>query len=147
MFWPFAYYDLFADVFWPYGYWPYFYDPFWYYGYQDLYACLFWPYGYDDIVGPPPVVGGGAPYGSETYAGRRYAAAPPQGYPSGAPARSTTQAVMGRYSEYCGDDSRDVAGVPVDEMAQAIDPTDEQRVALYAPGDSRLAQLSVRGKS
>jgi hypothetical protein len=130
-------------VFWPYGYWPYFYDPFWYYGYQDLYACLFWPYEYDDIVGPPPIVGGGATYVAETYAGRRYAAAPPQGYPSGAPARSTTQAAIGRYSEYCGDDSRDVAGVPVDEIAQAIDPTDEQRVALNELGNASVQAAQI----
>ena len=143
VFWPFAYYDLFADVFWPYGYWPYFYDPFWYYGYQDLYASLFWPYGYDDIVGPPPVAGGGGTYVAEPYAGRRYAAAPPQGYPPGAAARSTTQAAMGRYSEYCGDDSRDVAGVAVDDIAQAVNPTDEQRVALNELGNASVQAAQI----
>ena len=42
VFWPYAYYDVFASVFWPYAYWPYVYDPFWYYGYPDLYAGIFW---------------------------------------------------------------------------------------------------------
>ena len=155
VFWPYAYYDLFADVFWPYGYWPYFYDPFWYYGYPDLYAGIFWPYGYGDIIAPPVAyggggyVGGGPGYGR--YAGgqpvgRRYAGAPPSGSvanPGGNTAGSTTQAVMGRYSEYCGADSRDVAGVPVDEIQQALNPTDEQRAALDELGNASVqaAQL------
>ena len=155
VFWPYAYYDLFADVFWPYGYWPYFYDPFWYYGYPDLYAGIFWPYGYGDIVGPPYAgggyVSGGPGYGGPGYAGgpsvrRRYASAPPSGSvasPGGNTAGTTTQAVMGRYSEYCGADSRDVAGVPVDEIQQALNPTDEQRAALDELGNASVqaAQL------
>jgi hypothetical protein len=157
VFWPYAYYDLFADVFWPYGYWPYFYDPFWYYGYPDLYAGIFWPYDYGDIIAPPIAYGGGGyvsggpAYGGPGYAGgppvgRRYASAPPTGSvanPGGSTARSTTQAVMGRYSEYCGEDSRDVAGVPVDEIQQALNPTDEQRAALDELGNASVqaAQL------
>ena len=158
VFWPYAYYDLFADVFWPYGYWPYFYDPFWYYGYPDIYAGIFWPYGYGDIIAPPPVayggggyVSGGPAYGGPGYAGgppvgRRYAGAPPSGSvanPGGNTARSTTQAVMGRYSEYCGADSRDVAGVPVDEIQQALNPTDEQRVALDELGNASVQAAQI----
>jgi hypothetical protein len=157
VFWPYAYNDLFADVFWPYGYWPYFYDPFWYYGYSDLYAGIFWPYGYGDIIAPPVAyggggyVGGGPGYGGPRYAGgppvgRRYASAPSSGSvanPGGNTAGSTTQAVMGRYSEYCGADSRDVAGVPVDEIQQALNPTDEQGAALDELGNASVqaAQL------
>ncbi len=158
VFWPYAYYDLFADVFWPYGYWPYFYDPFWYYGYPDIYAGIFWPYGYGDIIAPPPVAYGGGgyvssgpAYGGPGYAGgppvgRRYAGAPPSGSvanPGGNTARSTTQAVMGRYSEYCGADSRDVAGVPVDEIQQALNPTDEQRVALDELGNASVQAAQI----
>ncbi len=153
VFWPYAYYDLFADVFWPYGYWPYFYDPFWYYGYPDLYAGIFWPYGYGDIIGPSYAGGayvssgpGYARYAGGSPVGRRYASAPPSGSvtsPGGNTAGTTTQAVMGRYSEYCGADSRDVAGVPVDEIQQALNPTDEQRAALDELGNASVqaAQL------
>ena len=144
VFWPFAYYDLFADVFWPYGYWPYFYDPFWYYGYPDLYASLFWPYDYNDIIGQPPAAGG--TYPGRTSAGPAYAGASASGYPPGAPAsavRSTTQTAMGRYSEYCGDDSRDVAGVPVDEIQQTVNPTDEQRAALDELGNASVHAAQI----
>jgi hypothetical protein len=151
VFWPFAYYDLFADLFWPYGYWPYFYDPFWYYGYPDLYASLFWPYDYNDIVGPPPIAAGGGGYVAGTYPGhtsarQAYAAAPSSGHPPGAPAstvHSTTQTAMGRYSEYCGDDSRDVAGVPVDEIQQAVNPTEEQRTALDELGNASVQAAQI----
>ncbi len=155
VFWPYAYYDLFADVFWPYGYWPYFYDPFWYYGYPDLFAGIFWPYDYGDIVvygggyGAPGYAGPG--YGGPGYAGghptgRRYASAPPTGGvtgPGGNAVQSTTQAAMGRYSEYCGEDSRDVAGVPVDEIQQALNPTDEQRAALDELGNASVQAAQI----
>jgi hypothetical protein len=151
VFWPFAYYDLFADLFWPYGYWPYFYDPFWYYGYPDLYTSLFWPYDYNDIVGPPPGAAGAGGNFAGTYPGRTstgpaYAAAPSSGYPPRAPAstvRGTTQTAMGRYSEYCGDDSRDVAGVPVDEIQQTVNPTDEQRAALDELGNASVQAAQI----
>jgi hypothetical protein len=63
--------------------------------------------------------------------------------PGGNTARSTTQAVMGRYSEYCGADSRDVAGVPVDEIQQALNPTDEQRVALDELGNASVQAAQI----
>jgi hypothetical protein len=158
VFWPFAYYDLFAGVFWPYAYWPYFYDPFWYYGYPDLYAGLFWPYAYDDFLYPPVYGGGGGGYVGGAYAGggyppggayaggtapagSRYASAPPSGgVPSGpaTDARSTTRAAMGRYAEYCGEDSRDVAGVPVEDIERAVEPTDAQRAALDELGNASV---------
>jgi hypothetical protein len=50
---------------------------------------------------------------------------------------------MGHYSEYCGDDSRDVAGVPVDEIAQAVNPTDEQRVALEELGNASVQAAQI----
>ncbi len=155
VFWPYAYYDLFADVFWPYGYWPYFYDPFWYYGYSDLYAGIFWPYDYGDIVvsgggyGAPGYAGsgyGGARYAGGHATGRRYAGAPPTGSvtgPGSNSVQSTTQAAMGRYSEYCGEDSRDVAGVPVDEIQQALNPTDEQRAALDELGNASVQAAQI----
>ena len=124
-------------------------DPFWYYGYPDLYASLFWPYVYNDVVGPPPVAAGAGGEVAGTYPGRATAGpayAATSSNPPGAPAsavRSTTQTAMGRYSEYCGGNSRDVAGVPVDEIQQAVNPTDEQRAALDELGNASVqaAQL------
>ncbi len=50
---------------------------------------------------------------------------------------------MGRYSEYCGDDSRDVAGVPVDEIQQAVNPTDEQRAVLDELGNAAVQAAQI----
>jgi hypothetical protein len=155
VFWPYAYYDVFASVFWPYLYWPYIYDPFWYYGYPDLYAGLFWPYGYDDVIGPA--------YGGGGYVGGAYASGPGPGYgprqrnapryaarassnpppDTATDVRSTTQAAMGRYTEYCGDDSRDVAGVPVDDIQKALNPDDAQRAALDELGNASVQAAQI----
>jgi hypothetical protein len=158
VFWPYAYYDLFGSVFWPYAYGPYFYDPFWYYGYPDLYAGIFWPYGYGDFVGPPPVVYGGGGYPDAGYAGgsygppgyptsrQRYASAPPNGDAragTAADVQGTTQAAMGRYTEYCGQDSRDVAGVPVDDIQRAVTPNDAQRAALDDLGNASIQAAQI----
>ena len=161
VFWPYAYYDVFASVFWPYAYWPYVYDPFWYYGYPDLYAGIFWPYGYDDFAVPPPIAYGGGGYASGAYGrapgyaaggprdasgAQRYASARTSGNPPSGTTldvRSTTQAAMGRYTEYCGDDSRDVAGVPVDDIQKALDPTDAQRAALDQLGNASVQAAQI----
>jgi hypothetical protein len=41
-------------------------------------------------------------------------------------------------TEYCGQDTRDVAGVPVDDIQHAVDPNDAQHAALgqqsHSPG-------------
>ena len=49
----------------------------------------------------------------------------------------------GRYSEYCGDNSRDVAGVPVDEIQQAVNPTDEQRAVLDELGNAAVQAAQI----
>ncbi len=79
--------------------------------------------------------------------GRRYASVPPSG--SGVPGgtesdvRSTTRAAMGRYTEYCGDDSRDVAGVPVEDIQRALDPNDTQRAALDELGNASVQAAQI----
>src|SRR2546429_595531 len=109
-----------GPLFWPFAYFD-IYDyaiwgdgfgaPFWGYGYDDIYAGMFAPYAYDDLAGylPPR------------------AAAP--GTPNAAPDRLT---------QMCGDDSRDIAGLPIDLIQQAIEPTETQRAAL-----DELANASV----
>jgi len=101
-----------GPLFWPFAYFD-IYDyaiwgsgfgaPFWGYGYDDIYAGMFAPYAYDDLAGylPPRVAAPGTP-----------------------------NAAPDRLAQMCGDDSRDVAGLPIDPILQAIEPTETQRAAL-----------------
>jgi hypothetical protein len=110
LFWPFAYYDMYDYALWGY-------DPsFWGYGYGDLYAGIFAPYGYDDLTGYLPL-GGGASTGAVPAAN-----APPD-----------------ELLQMCGEDSRDIAGLPIDQIQQALQPNDSQRAAL-----DDLANASVK---
>ena len=89
-------------------------DLFWNYGYGDIYAGIFAPYGYDDLAGYLPESASSNPSGSE------------QTEPaSGTPAASPDQ-----LAQMCGADSGDIAGLPIDQIQQAIQPTAEQRAAL-----------------
>jgi hypothetical protein len=121
LFWPFAYYDLYDYTMWGYG------DDagFWDYGYNDIYAGLFAPYGYDDLSGYLPATGGGTSAG----------AAPA----SGAPATASATAAPDQLAQMCGEDSRNIAGLPIDQIQQAIQPNDAQRAAL-----DDLANASVK---
>jgi hypothetical protein len=106
LFWPFAYYDIYDYAFWGY-------DPsFWGYGYGDIYAGIFAPYGYNDLAGYLPSGGGG--------------------YSSGAArgSRASANATANELSQMCGEDSREIAGLPIDRVQEAIQPNDEQRAAL-----------------
>jgi len=110
LFWPFAYYDLYDYAMWGY-------DPsLWDYGYGDIYAGLFAPYGYDDLTGY-------LPSGS---------AAPVAAGPS-------TPNAPNELAQMCGEDSREIAGLPIDRIQQTLSPNDEQRKAL-----DDLANASVQ---
>src|SRR6266436_4273915 len=74
---------------------------FWDYGYPDIYAAIFAPYGHDDL----------AAYTGPGPLGRRYRRVPP-------------------LPQLCGDDSREIAGLPIDQIAQAIQPNEVLRAAL-----------------
>jgi LTXXQ motif family protein len=100
LFWPFAYFDIYDYAIWGNG----FGAPFWGYGYDDIYAGMFAPYGYDDLTG---------------YLPPRDSAAP-----------GTPNATLDRLAQMCGEDSRDIAGLPTDLIQQAIEPTETQRTAL-----------------
>jgi len=118
LFWPFAYYDMYDYAMWGYGD-----DPgFWDYGYNDIYAGLFAPYGYDDLAGYLPENTSASPAGSQ---------------PNNAPASGS--ATPEQLTQMCGDDSRDIAGLPIDQIQQAIQPDDAQRTAL-----DDLANASVK---
>ena len=116
LFWPFAFYDISDYAMWGYGY-----DrSFWGYGYGDIYAGMFSPYGYDDLSGYLPQGGG--------YSGG--------GVPSATQAANPPPDEL---SQMCGEDSRDIAGLPIDQIQQAIQPNDAQRSAL-----DDLANASVK---
>jgi hypothetical protein len=115
LFWPFAYYDIYGYAMWGY-------DPsFWDYGYNDIYAGMFAPYGYDDLTGYLPPGIGGTPVGTQQAS------------------RATADATPDQLTQMCGDDSRDIAGLPIDQIQQAIVPNEVQRAAL-----DDLANASVK---
>jgi hypothetical protein len=120
VFWPFAYYDIYDYALWGYGYDPLFWD----YGYSDIYAGLFSPYGYDDLVGYLPPRGSGP----RVTVGRA----------SSARAEMVDQ-VPQLPQRMCGEDSRDVAGLPIDRIQEALQLNDDQRAAL-----DDLANASVK---
>ncbi|MGP0090312.1 MAG: Spy/CpxP family protein refolding chaperone [Xanthobacteraceae bacterium] len=105
LFWPFAYYDMYDYALWGGGY----DDSFWDYGYNDIYAGLFAPYGYDDLAGYLP----------------QQASTNPSGPASGAPS-----VAVGPLAQMCGEDNRDIAGLPIDQVQQAIRPSTAQQAAL-----------------
>jgi hypothetical protein len=119
LFWPLAYYDIYDYTLWGYGYDPLFWD----YGYNDIYAGVFAPYGYDDLVGYLPAGGAVA---QVTVGRARDASAAPT-------------ATSGQLAQLCGDDSREIAGLPIDQIQQVIQPNDTQRAAL-----DELANASVK---
>ncbi len=73
---------------------------FWDYGYADIHAAIFAPYGHDDL----------AAYTAPGPHGRRHRKVP-------------------SLQQLCGDDS-DIAGLPVDQMQQAIQPNEALRTAV-----------------
>lgn len=122
VFWPFAFYDIYG-----YSLWGYDYDvAFWDYGYPDIYAGIFAPYGYDDLIGYSGYLPGYAARGGGGRSSR-------DSYASANPNDRANMAQM------CGDDSRDIAGLPIDAIQKALQPDDAQRAAL-----DDLANASVK---
>ena len=74
---------------------------FWDYGYSDIYAAIFAPYGRDDL----------AAYTGPGPHGRRHRRVPP-------------------LQQLCGDDGREMAGLSINQIQQAIQPNEAQRAAL-----------------
>jgi LTXXQ motif family protein len=108
VFWPFAYHDVYDYALWGNGY----EDSFWDYGYNDLYAGIFAPYSYDDLAGYLPQQATTSAYGTAS------------------PAPVSTSVATGPLAQMCGEDNGDIAGLPIDQVEQAIKPNDAQRVAL-----------------
>ena len=106
-----------GPLFWPFAYHD-IYDyaiwgdgiGFWDYGYPDIYAGMFAPYGYDDLSG----------YLAQRPSGRRHRGTVP-------------------LAQMCGDDSRAIAGLPIDQIARAVQPTEAQFAALDELGNASIA--------
>jgi hypothetical protein len=110
-----------GPLFWPFAYYD-LYDytiwgdyGFWDYGYSDIYAGIFGPYGYDDLSG----------YLAPRRSGRRHGG------------------TVAPLSRMCGDDSRAIAGLPIDQIQQAIAPTEAQRAALDELGDASIQAARI----
>ena len=112
-----------GPLFWPFAYHD-IYDyaiwgdgiGFWDYGYPDIYAGMFAPYGYDDLSG----------YLAQRPSGRRHRGTMP-------------------LAQMCGDDSRAIAGLPIDQIARAVQPTEAQFAALDDLGNaSIMAAQNIR---
>lgn len=116
VFWPFAFYDVYDYSLWGYGYGPSFWD----YGYPDIYAGIFAPYGYDNLM----AYGGYLPGGGKSARGSF---------------ASTNSGDRSSLAQMCGDDSREIAGLPIDAIQKALLPDDAQRAAL-----DDLANASVK---
>jgi hypothetical protein len=112
LFWPFAYYDINDYAMWGSGYG----GSFWNYGYDDIYAGIFAPYGYNDLVGYRPQ------FASRTSSRRERA--------------SRAYAAVDPLAQMCGDDNGEFAGFPVNQIRQAIELNDAQRVALDDVGNA-----------
>jgi hypothetical protein len=122
VFWPYADYDLNDYVWWGWGYDPLFWD----YGYGDVYAGLFGLYDYGALSGYAGYLPG--------YAGPRPQARARKGAD---PATSL--------ADMCGSDSRDIAGFPVEQFRDAIQPNSEQSTALDdLVNASRIAAENIR---
>jgi LTXXQ motif family protein len=106
-----------GPLFWPFAYHD-IYDyaiwgdgiGFWDYGYPDIYAGIFAPYGYNDLAG----------YMAPRPYGRRHAKVAP-------------------LAQMCGDDSRNIAGLPIDQIQLTVQPTEAQFAALDDLGNASIA--------
>jgi hypothetical protein len=150
LFWPFAYYDVYDYVMWGYGDGPGFWD----YGYNDIYAGIFTPYDYDDLTGylPPGAAAARAPQASRAAAGPVKSPAIADPATSQATARpATSQAIAqpaaskaiihlapNHLAQMCGEDSRDIAGLPIDQIQRAIAPNAAQVAALDDLGNASM---------
>ncbi len=109
-----------GPLFWPFAYYD-IYDytiwgdgiGFWDYGYPDIYAGIFGPYAYDDLIGYLP-----------QRVPRRHARVP-------------------SLARMCGDGSRDVAGLPIDQIAQAVQPNETQASALDELGNASISAARI----
>ena len=123
---PWGHFGWVGPWFWPYGYSSFFFFALWPYAYGS--ADPFWVYGYNDLY-----YGIFSPYAYDSYV---------QG--PGAPARMSqlTQSM----ADSCAQEAAEVAGWPIDQIRQALQPSDQQQ-ALLADLGNAVVQASNAVKS
>jgi hypothetical protein len=87
---------------------------FWGYGYPDIYAGIFGPYGYDGL----------SAYLPQRAQGRRHA----RGVP---------------LDQLCGSDRREIVSLPVDQIADAVQPTPTQGAGLDELGNASMQAAEI----
>ncbi len=112
-----------GPLFWPYAYGDFFYYSLW----PDDYAYVdpFWIYGYPDIY-----EGIFSPYDYTDYV---------QG--SGAPARMT--ALTQSMAQSCDDEAAEVTGWPIDQISEAVQPSQQQTALLDDLGNAVVKASAV----
>jgi hypothetical protein len=112
VYWPYAYNDVFYYTFWPDAY-----DPgYWAYAYDDFFDGVFFPDGapYVEYAGEGPYAG---PYSTVTT--------------GSAPARSATPGrLIQATRDFCADQGKGVTSWPLAKIADAVQPSAEQRQLL-----------------
>jgi hypothetical protein len=139
LFWPYAYEDVFYDSVWGNG----FYgpddvddDPFWSYGYADIYDGLFSPYSYGELAEWTRP--------SSQSASRRASPRTRTAVRGGSDAAAVAPAPT-RWQQMCGEDSREIVGMPIDRIRDIVQPTDAQRALLDQLGEASIkAAQTVR---
>jgi hypothetical protein len=127
VYWPYAYNDVFYYTFWPYAY-----DPgYWAYAYDDMFDGVFFP--------------DGAPYAE-------YAAEGPYAGPDGrvttgsAPSRPTAPGrIAPATRDFCADQANGVTAWPLEQIADAVQPTEDQK-RLLADLQTASDQAAMRFK-
>jgi LTXXQ motif family protein len=127
LFWPYAYSDIYCDIFWGYWgygcadpYWSYAYgDPFWDYGYAGIYGGLFSPFASNDLTAYLPT----------GRSGKRLARS-----------KVTPSEAL---AEMCGDDTKEVAGWPIDRIRQLVSADEQQGKALDDLADASVKAAQI----
>jgi hypothetical protein len=89
---------------------------FWNYSYPDIYAAIFAPYGGEEL----------AAYAGPRPHGRRHRGVP-------------------RLPQLCGDEQSEIAGLPVEQIREAIQPNEAQRAALDDLANAWMAAARMIG--
>lgn len=122
VYWPYAYNDLFYYTFWPDAY-----DPgYWAYAYDDFYDGVFFPDGapYVDYTAEGPYDGA---YARTVTTGTAPAA---RGYGGGERTGSVPGRVNQATRDFCSEQASGITAWPIDKIANAIRPNDEQKKLL-----------------
>ena len=115
----------FGPVFWPFAYWDFIDYTFWPYAYD-----AFWPYAFDDVY-----VGVFGPY---AYEGRAYAnVISSRRHARRARDNSTTTSVV------CGEQTPALTNWPIEQIAQTVQPTEDQQAVLNELKDATGKAVSA----